>query len=63
MGKSKTEEEFLVLQSMYREKFGTNYPMVITDDRSLEDHNNIIKKCIENNTPAEEPEYKDGCIY
>ena len=52
MGKSKAEEEFLVLRNMYREKFGTNYPMVITDDRSIEDHNNIIKKCIETCAPA-----------
>lgn len=47
----------------YFEKFGTNYPLMIT--ASIDEKKIIadIDKCIKNGTEAKEPEYVDGADY
>ena len=61
--KDKIEIEFEKLSKIYFEKFGDNYPLVITGNKSLEEVNKRIKECLEIGKPEEEPEYESGAYY
>ena len=48
----------------YFDHFGENYPLSITG--SIGDEEELIRtirKCIEDDQPAPEPSYRDGCDY
>ena len=49
--------ELQMLMNEYREMFGENYPLSFPSDLSTEEVIEDIRRCIETNTKAEEPEY------
>lgn len=61
--KSEIEKEFDKVGDEYFEKFGKRYPLVITDMRPLDEHINIMKKCIDSNKPMDSPEYGESEVY
>lgn len=47
----------------YQEHFEKPYPLCISEGLSDEELIDDIKACINSDTPAEEPDYEDGCDY
>ena len=48
----------------YYEHFGRNYPLVVSCSYSSDEElAAAVRKCIEDDTPAPEPVYRDGCLY
>lgn len=48
----------------YFDHFGKNYPIVVSrNNGTAEEIAETIRKCIENDTPAPEPEYRDDRDY
>ena len=56
-------KEFDKVSEEYYEKFGDSYPLMIMDERSIAEHIQIMKDCIQSGTPAEDPEYEEGSDY
>lgn len=58
-----TSKDFDKLLDKYFEKFGKNYPLVITSQLSFEEHAKRIHECINAGKEAPEPHYKEGALY
>lgn len=58
-----TSREFDKLADEYFERFGENYPLVITSQTSLDEHAKKIRECIQSGKKAPEPKYVDGADY
>lgn len=58
-----SDKEFDKLLDEYFERFGENYPLVITSQVNFDEHAKRIRKCIDSGKKAPEPEYEAGAVY
>lgn len=58
-----TSRDFDKLLDEYFERFGENYPLVITSQVSLSEHAKRIRKCLDSGRKAPEPKYEAGAVY
>lgn len=63
MKKSETELRFNELADKYYEKFGKDYPYMITSAMTLEDVCADIEKCLKTGKPKKDYPYKKGADY
>lgn len=61
--KTEVKKRFDELCDKYYETFGENYPLVITDQRTLKEVCDDIEKCLKTIKKAEKPKYKKGADY
>jgi len=58
-----TGKDFDKLLDEYFDRFGENYPIVITSSVNFDDCAKQIRKCIESGKKAPAPEYEDKAVY